>query len=145
MDGQVALEAEEKRDCEGAASEGNQPEEREMVPGAQQLPEAASDPCGADWSGICRSAAPPEPAEAVRNAGGLRVRERSNTALPCPPEGFEAHQRRRKGSGGRSGLEAENRGGFSGGEERAGDESAAGRNRGTLRSERLPLHQIENF
>ena len=66
-----------------------------MVPGAQQLPEAASDPCGADWSGICRSAAPPEPAKAVRNTGRFRVRERSNTALPCPPEGFEA----------RSGLE----------------------------------------
>ena len=106
VDGQVALEAEQKRACRGAASEGDQPEARGVVPGAQQLPEAASDPCGADWSGICRSAAPPEPAKAVRNTGRFRVRERSNTALPCPPEWIEAHQRRRKRSGGRSGLEA---------------------------------------
>ena len=113
VDGQVALEAEQERACGGAASEGDQPEERGVVPGAQQLPEAASDPCGADWSGICRSAAPPEPAKAVRNTGRFRVRERSNTALPCPPKGFEARQRRRKRSGGRSGLEAENRSGFS--------------------------------
>ena len=139
VDGQVALEAEQKRACRGAASEGDQPEARGVVPGAQQLPEAASDPCGADWSRICRSAAPPEPVEAVRNAGSLRVRERSNTALPCPPEWIEAHQRRRKRSGGRSGHEAENRSGFSEGEERAGDESAEGRSKGTLRSERLPL------
>ena len=59
VDGQVALEAEQKRACRGAASEGDQPEARGVVPGAQQLPEAASDPCGADWSRICRSAAPP--------------------------------------------------------------------------------------
>ncbi len=80
VDGQVALEAEQERACGGAASEGDQPEERGMVPGAQQLPEAASDPCGADWSGICRSAAPPEPVEAVRSAGGFDGREQQKRA-----------------------------------------------------------------
>ncbi len=60
----------------------------------------------------------------------------------CLPEGAERMNRgaqRRNRSGGRSGTQAENRSGFTGGEERAGDESAEGRSPGTLRSERLPL------
>ena len=101
VDGQFALEAEQKRACGGATSEGDQPEERGMVPGAQQLTEAASDPCGADWSGICRSAAPPEPAEAVRNRGRFRVRERSVPLSPVRPKGL------RRASAGGKGAEVE--------------------------------------
>ena len=101
VDGQVAPEAEQKRACGGAASEWDQPEERGVVPGAQQLPEAASVLCGAHWSGICRSAAPPEPAEAVRNAGRFRKRERSIPLSPVHPKGL------RRNSAGGKGAEVE--------------------------------------
>ena len=68
-DGQVALEAEQKRACRGAAGEGDQPEERGMVPEAQQLPEAVSDPLR---SGLERNL--PECSSAGARGGGAERR-----------------------------------------------------------------------
>ena len=68
-------------------------------PGA--VTKAASAPCGADWSGICRSGAPPEPAEAVQSAGRFRGRERSVPLSPVHPKGL------RRASAGDEGAEVE--------------------------------------
>ena len=67
-------------------------------------------------------------------------KERSDYRSDEPPRGdlrcVSTGERERRSKR----TEAEKRSRFSGGEERAGDESAQRRSRGTLRAERPPLH-----